>query len=106
MELDSNTLLWLDEHHEISLDDLRDLSGLTLDELNYLIEHGALTPSDASRQSWLFSSQHLVSLRSLSRLKVDFDLESEVLPLMLCLIDRIHNLELLLEKSNVKISNQ
>lgn len=99
MQIDQTELIWLDEHHEVSLDELIELSGLSQEELHHLVEIGALTPSKPAEDNvktndLRFSSQYIVSIRTLSRLKHDFELEQNALGLMLVFLERIRNLEL------------
>lgn len=109
MQTESNELIWLDEHHEVSMLELVELSGLSLGELQYLLDIGALIPNalapnssapnksaeaDLALNELRFSSHTLVSVRTLSRLKFDFELEQNALGLMLVFLERIRNLEL------------
>jgi len=105
MQIDQTELIWLDEHHEVSLDEIIELSGLSQEELHHLVEIGALTPNkpveDKVKTNDLrFSSQCIVSIRTLSRLKHDFELEQNALGLMLVFLERIRNLELQLSVFN------
>lgn len=109
MQIDQTELIWLDEHHEVSLDEIIELSGLSQEELHHLVEIGALTPNkpveDKVKTNDLrFSSQCIVSIRTLSRLKHDFELEQNALGLMLVFLERIRNLELQL-RNVVKIQS-
>lgn len=99
-------LMWLDEHHEVSLHELITLSGLTLEELLLLVDSGALIPNNAtvenlSADTWQFNSHCLVSIRTLSRLKQDFELEANSLGLTLIFLERIRTLEFQLNHFNV-----
>jgi len=105
MQIDQTELIWLDEHHEVSLDELIELSGLSQEELHHLVEIGALTPNESIEGHGItkdlrFSSQCIVSIRTLSRLKHDFELEQNALGLMLVFLERIRNLELQLSVFN------
>ncbi len=46
MNIEYSELMWLDEQHEVSLDELVELSGLSLQELQLLVESGALIPNN------------------------------------------------------------
>ncbi len=98
MNTEHSQFVWLDEQHEVSLEGLAALSGLTLEELQLLVESGALVPIRPTEESppedWQFNSQCIVSIRTLSRLKHDFDLEPNSLGLMLIFLERIQMLEL------------
>ena len=99
MQIDQTELIWLDEHHEVSLDELIELSGLSQQELSHLVEIGALAPNnptedDLATSDLRFNSHCVVSIRTLARLKSDFELEQNALGLTLVFLERIRNLEL------------
>lgn len=94
MNIDFSELMWLDHHHEVSLDELAELSGLAQDELRQLVESGALIPNNPAEESWHFSGHCVVSIRTLSRLKQDFELEPNAFALTLVFLERIRTLEL------------
>jgi chaperone modulatory protein CbpM len=93
MNIEHTELMWLDEQHEVTLDELVELSGLSQHELQLLVESGALIPNNLAADTWHFSSQCIVSIRTLSRLKQDFELEENALGLMLVFLERIRKLE-------------
>ena len=97
MNVEHSQFVWLDEQHEVSLEGLAALSGLSLEELQLLVESGALSPISPTEESrpedWQFNSQCIVSIRTLSRLKRDFELEPNSLGLMLAFLERIRILE-------------
>ena len=104
MNIEHTELMWLDEQHEVSLDELVELTGLSLQELQLLVESGALVPNIApnnlTSDTWHFSSQYIVSIRTLSRLKQDFELEQNALGLMLVFLEHIRTLEFKLRELN------
>ena len=86
----------LSESVELSCDTFLKLSGLTQNELQLLIDCGALSPcqSNESRlESANFNSHYLISIRKLVRLKQDFELEDNALGLMLVFLERVRILE-------------
>lgn len=83
----------LDEQHEISLNELAELSGLSSEELYLLVDSGVLLPNNPEDAIWHFNSNYVISVRRLFRLKQDFELESSSLGLMLALLERIRMLE-------------
>ena len=97
MNNENSELIWLDEQHEVSLDELVELSGLSLQELQLLVESGALLPNNSAAETWQFSSHCVVSIRKLSRLKQDFELEQNALGLLLVFLERIRVLEFKLQ---------
>ena len=94
-------LIPLNEHYTLSFEELIKLSGLSQVTLQLLIENGVLTPSDSNKakdsnlniNTLHFSSQHLVTVRTLSRLQQDFELENNSLSLILLYLKRIQTLE-------------
>lgn len=94
MNIDFSELMWLDHHHEVSLGELAELSGLAQEELRQLVENGALIPNNPTEQDWHFNSHCIVSIRTLSRLKQDFELEPNAFALTLVFLERIRTLEL------------
>lgn len=100
MNIDFSELIWLDDQHEVSLDELIELSGLTQQELRHLVESGALIPNNPADDDWHFNSHCVVSVRMLSRLKQDFELEPNAFALTLVFLERIRTLELQLVDSD------
>ena len=94
MKRDHSESILLDEQHQISLDELFELSDLSLEELRHLVACGALVPDNPTDKTLYFSSRCLVSIRTLCRLKNDFDLESNAFALTLVFLERIRVLEL------------
>jgi chaperone modulatory protein CbpM len=88
----------LDEQHEIPLNELAELSGLSLKELHQLVDSGVLIPNNPTEAIWHFNSHCVTSIRTLFRLKQDFELESNALGLMLVFLERIRVLEHQLNK--------
>ena len=94
---------WLDEHHQFSLDELADLSGLSVVELQVLIDCEALAPvmgavdsepaSATTATEARFGAACLTLARTASRLRHDFDLDVNALALTLRLLQHIHGLE-------------
>ena len=116
MNIERTELMWLDEQHEVSLDELVELTGLSLQELQLLVESGALVPNNLvstnlvpnnlAADTWHFSSHCIVSIRTLSRLKQDFELEQNALGLMLVFLERIRKLEFKLrELDHIKVES-
>ncbi|MEQ1772534.1 MAG: chaperone modulator CbpM [Burkholderiales bacterium] len=105
MRIEITDALWLDEHHEFSLTEFVELSGLSVDELQHLVDCDALLPvvavnpaaaemaADLSAAEARFSAQCLTLARAASRLRNDFDLDTNGLTLTLRLLNRIDELE-------------
>lgn len=93
MNVEYSESVLLDEQHEISLSELAELSGLPSEELYQLVDSGVLLPNNPVEAIWHFNSHYVISIRTLSRLKQDFELESNSLGLMLVFLERIRVLE-------------
>lgn len=93
MIIDVTDAVWLDEQHEVSIDELAQLSGLTMAELQELIDNGALVPVRPEKRPLTFRSTYIVSVKSVSRLRDAFELDTSTLSLTLILLDRIRLLQ-------------
>ncbi len=83
---------WLHDA-EVSIEELAELSGLSTDLLRERVEYGALIPADTHSAHWSFTADCVVTVRAVSRLREDFDLDANALSVALNLIERIHGLE-------------
>ena len=93
MKIEPNDAQWLHEHAEVSLEELAELSGLAPELLRELVDYGALVPVDVHSAHWSFTSDCVVIVRTVSRLRADFDLDANALSVALNLVERIHGLE-------------
>ena len=85
--------MWLHERHELALEELCELSGLTETELRELVDYGVLAPVDSDAGHWSFSADRLVVARSARRLRRDFDLDPHAVALAVALLERVRDLE-------------
>lgn len=83
----------LDAHATISLSELAECCGLTVLELNELVDYQALAPLDAAAPERVFSAEWVGPLRTAARLRLDFDLDVFTLAMVLSQMDRIAQLE-------------
>jgi len=93
MNIELTDVVWLDEHHEVSFAELAELSGLSEAELSELVDNGALVPTNPQVTPWTFSGHYVVAVRTVCRLRDDFDLDSHSLALALVFLNRIRELE-------------
>ena len=93
MKVELTEVHWLDEHHELSLTQLAELSGLLETELHELVECGVIAPIDRGATALSFRADCIVTTRTAYRLRQDFELDAPGLALALTLLDRIHKLE-------------
>lgn len=84
---------WLHELAEVSIEELAELSGLSPELLRELVDYGALVPTNVQSAQWNFTTDCVVAVRTISRLRDDFDLDTNALSVALTLIERIHGLE-------------
>jgi chaperone modulatory protein CbpM len=95
MRIELNEITWLDEHREITLAELAELSGLSEAELNALEDCGAIEPLDPSTRT--FGGHCIIVARTAFRLRRDFELDEQGLAVALALLERMHALESELE---------
>jgi len=85
--------LSLDASARIGLTELAECCGLTASELDELVDYNALTPLDGVVPERIFSAHWVVPLRTVARLRLDFDLDLFTVAMMLGQLDRIAQLE-------------
>lgn len=101
---EATEVVWLDEHHQFTLTEFVHLSGLSVSDLQHLVDCEALQPVAAAESATepaavidavevRFSGACLSLARTASRLRRDFDLDANGLTLTLRLLNRIHELE-------------
>lgn len=93
MNVEFTDAQWLSEHAEVSVEELAELTGLSHELLRELVEYGALVPINVQSAQWSFTAECVVAVRTVSRLREDFDLDANALSVALTLIERIHGLE-------------
>lgn len=85
--------VWLDDQGVCSIDQLTEISGLSADEINDLIENGVIAPIDANAPTKSFQLRSLVTARAARRLRDDFELDRQGVALALKLLRRIDDLQ-------------
>jgi chaperone modulatory protein CbpM len=94
IKIESSTALVLDDSGTITVAELVEQSGLSQDELEVLVDCGALVPRERAAPSWRFSAHCVVTARTARRLRDDFALEdTHALAILLRLMQRIEALE-------------
>ena len=99
MKVELTDAQWLSEHAEVSVEELAEMSGLSPELLRELVDYGALVPinsqapTNAQSAQWSFTADCIVAVRTVSRLREDFDLDTNAMSVALMLIERIHGLE-------------
>lgn len=91
-----------DTDREDCTNKLGNLLLISRQKMQLLVESGALVlnlvtnnlvPNNLASDTWRFSSHCIVSIRTLSRLKQDFELKQNALGFMLVFLERIRKLE-------------
>jgi hypothetical protein len=85
-------MLWFEEH-VVSLSELGELAGLPAATIADLVSCGAIEPIDTAAGEPRFGAAALSAARHARRLREDFELDTQALPLVLGLLDRIDALE-------------
>ena len=85
--------IWLHEEHELLLEELCELSGLSETELRELVDYGVLAPINPGARHWVFGADRLVVARSARRLRQDFDLDPHAVALVVTMLERVRDLE-------------
>lgn len=93
MQLPHTDFNWLDEREVLSVYELSQVCGMSVDELGELVEYGALSPLEVSRQEHVFSAGCVPQLRVVGRLRSDFELDLFTLALLMGYLSRIESLE-------------
>ncbi len=84
---------FLDARETFSLLELSQVSGLSVSELDELMDYGALAPLAAGQKPNLFSAEWVSPLRTAGRLRQDFDLDLFSVAIVLGYVNRIDALE-------------
>ncbi len=81
------------EEYQITLTELIQVSGLTMEEIQVLIEFGVLSPKGDEQTDWLFSDNCILLARKAKKLGRDFELTPVGIALLLLYQAKIHELE-------------
>jgi chaperone modulatory protein CbpM len=103
MRVELTEVLWLEEHHELSLTELAELSGLTEAELREVVDCGAIAPIDPQAGTPTFRADDIAVARTAARLRHAFELDAQGLALAMALLDRVHDLEAQLRRLQAQV---
>lgn len=84
---------WLDARESISEPELSRACGVSVQELDELVEYGALKPLQGPPEVRTFSAACVATLRTASRLRRDYDLDVFTVALLMEYLNRIEELE-------------
>jgi chaperone modulatory protein CbpM len=93
VKIEVTEVLWLEEHGELTLAQLAELSRLSEGDILELVELGAIVPADPNAARMRFGAQSIVAARTACRLREDFELDAHGVALAITLLDRIRDLE-------------
>lgn len=86
-------MLWLNEADVCRIEQLAEISGLSIEEIEDLIDNGVIAPADTSVQPPSFQLRCIVTVKTARRLRDDFQLDRHGITLALTLLQRISELE-------------
>ena len=84
---------WLDSHETVSIAELSRVCGMNTEELAELVDYGALAPLGANPEGSVFSAECVMQLRTVCKLRLDFDLDVFTVAVLMGYLDRIEELE-------------
>jgi chaperone modulatory protein CbpM len=93
MNMTISESIWLNDHGVCSAQHLVDVSGLSKEELDELIEMGVIVPMDEHAQPQAFQLRYIVTANAARRLRDDFELDRNGVALALTLMRRINDLQ-------------
>ena len=83
----------LDSTATITLNELAACCGLSADELDELVDYNALLPLDRASSARAFSAHWVLPLRTVAKLRIDFDLDIFTVAMVLGNLEHIAQLE-------------
>lgn len=85
--------IWLNDIELCRIDHLAEVSGLSVDEIEDLVETGVIVPANPTAKPQYFQLRYVVTVNTARRLRDDFQLDRHGLALALRLLRRIEELE-------------
>ena len=99
-------LVWLDAREAVTVSELAQVCDLSPAELEELVDYGALVPVQEARQERCFSAECVMPLRTVGRLRQDFDLDLFTMAMLLGYLIQIDALELQLTSLRAQLPRQ
>lgn len=84
---------WLDASETIGVTELSRACGVSVAEMDELVEYGALQPLHGEHEAAVFSAACVASLRTACKLREDYDLDLFTVALLVGYLNRIEELE-------------
>ena len=88
-----DTLQVLDDSTRLHLTEMLQLTGFSRDELQALVESGALEPDGLQADAWTFPARTALIARRAYGLHMEFELDTQATSLVLGLIERMDEME-------------
>jgi chaperone modulatory protein CbpM len=85
--------VWLDDAGVCSVEQLAEISGLSIAEIDDLVENGLIAPTDRDVQPRSFQLHHITTARTARKLRDDFELDPHGVTLALTLLRRVEELQ-------------
>lgn len=105
MKVNATEWVWLNEQGICSARNLVDVSGLSNEELDDLIDNGVIVPVDAGARPMSFPLRCIVVATMARRLRDDFELDRHGLTLAMTLMQRIEELEMELNAVRARLGH-
>lgn len=103
MNADTLEAVWLDQQITVTLDEFARLCGLTAVELGELVDEGVVEPEPAMEAGPLFRADNVTTIRSIARMRHDFELDLPAVALIKTFVDRINLLEAELSEMHAQL---
>jgi chaperone modulatory protein CbpM len=104
MNVNIEEWIWLNGEEVCPARYLTEVSGLSNEELDDLIDNGIIVPIDAETQPGSFRMQHVVTAILARRLRDDFELDRHGVALAMTLLRRVDELEAELTTAQARLS--
>jgi chaperone modulatory protein CbpM len=92
MKIKTSEWIWLNGHDVCSAKNLVEISGLSSEEFEELVDVGVIEPVDETAQERSFHVRYVVTANTARRLRDDFDLDINGVALAMTLMKRINSL--------------
>jgi chaperone modulatory protein CbpM len=94
---------WLNDTDVCQIEHLAEVSGLSIEEIEDLIENGVIVPAEPSAPPRFFQLRYVMTVKTARRLRDDFELDRHGVTLALTLLRRIGELEAELNTLQAKV---
>jgi chaperone modulatory protein CbpM len=96
---------WLNKQHIYSAQKVAEVTGLSIQQVDELIEIGVIAPVDANARPMYFRPRYIVVASMARRLRDDFELDRHDVTLAMSLIKRIEELEMELNAVRARLGH-